>query len=378
MGGWVAPRSTRPTGRQSFAIMDSTTTDGQRASKALTAGPYGDAAALVENSSRFDAGFERLLQTIAQCSFESPARHCLAGHIYFSGCLGEALKLVTAGQSDELGRFALQVRDELEQATAVKSVPVGGWAVLQPHDDILTNTIVERAWRSISEDDGSHPELNLLTPSSHELNALEQSRDVLIRVLPELATGTLSTVRGVAVLGGNVESAFFWTTPGLVFINRTRLVDPLLAADSLFHECTHQKMLFIRLVRRILRPGYDDWSGLTIPIPWGAQQFRTFTTGRAIAAAHVYLHLTAFHLRLLELWDDLALEGRADVEIRLGQRAARSTYLLEALASPYYRGELGADGEEFLQWMLAINTQMLHASAGSRRVGELASLLTDG
>jgi hypothetical protein len=324
----------------------------------LCTGPYGSGARLAANAGRVEQGLIRLLNRLTGASLPVPHRSLpLETLVLVGGTATAALPLLDGpAHLPEVQRLVaetLAATDPIRPGSALAVGPYGQ-RLLQPattHPDALA-LITARAKANLCAS-GAAAAFALVDGYPATLTRLAEAILLLRRVVPALAGSTLPYVAGVALLADcDVESAYLAPTPNLVYLNPDAHPEVGGLADALLHEALHQKRAHIRLTRALYRPGYDDFSGPQVPIPWGDRGFRTFSVGRALAAAHVYVHLTALHVALLRTGEGGGLTPDA-VRRRLLVRAGRAAYLVDALSTPRYRAELGADAPDFLAWLAA-------------------------
>ncbi|MDQ0206633.1 hypothetical protein [Alkalicoccobacillus murimartini] len=181
--------------------------------------------------------------------------------------------------------------------------------------------------------------------TEENLKHISESLELMFEYLPLLSKDALNAVEAILPIKSGVESAFISTTPLVIYIDQTQFKSTLKLADAIFHEALHQKLLNIRLSKRLLRPGYNDFAGIPVPIPWGNENYRMFSVGRGLAAAHVYVHLTLFHAK------GSILHGEPENFKELNQSYTRANYLVQTLMMDHFRHELGIDGLKFLSWL---------------------------
>lgn len=166
-------------------------------------------------------------------------------------------------------------------------------------------------------------------------------------LLPQVAATTFPFVHHLVFLDGNILSMNLPQVPESVFISTELLGrDTIELADALLHESLHEKMVVLRLTRRLMRAGYTDDDSATFLLPWSVDYVkpRHFNAGRIISAAHVYTHLAVLHCAAL-LRDTSAGGDVTDLHrSRISLPYARAACLLDAMTREHVRDEFGEDG----------------------------------
>ncbi|WP_370268465.1 HEXXH motif-containing putative peptide modification protein [Streptomyces sp. V4I8] len=185
--------------------------------------------------------------------------------------------------------------------------------------------------------------------TAREAGVVSEAVRLLGAVLPRTALSVLSHLAFVGVVEGPgaFESASDRRVPRAVFINRCALDDVPRTAEAVLHECVHQKLYDIQLVHPIYRAAYDAEHAAVIRPPWHENAEWSFD--RALAAAHVYVHLAAFYTALGHRPQSLA-QG---VDAATGRSGStdRARFLLAAVAG--VPAEPGPAGVRFIEWLTA-------------------------
>lgn len=227
-------------------------------------------------------------------------------------------------------------------------VAVGGWS-----DNAFRRNIAERI-ESAMERDGYSDGIGMVDPGAEEFATLREADRLLSFLLPRtwLETGPLVEVIALVVAG--FQSSYVNETPLLVTVNVSMLADCLMAAEVVFHECLHEKLVRIRMTHHLFREGYDDMASAAVLIPWGAGAPRTFSVARAIATHHVYMHLAVLHSMALERVgevDVLAELGEEEIARRLRRCFNRASHLSAVLTEESAVAEMGSDGPRLVEWI---------------------------
>jgi HEXXH motif-containing protein len=191
-----------------------------------------------------------------------------------------------------------------------------------------------------------------------EVATIRAAVDLLERLLPGTAASVLSHLALVGVVAGPgaFESASDRKVPRAIFVNRAALGDVPRTAEAVLHECVHQKLYDIQLVHQVYRAGYDAERAAVVRPPW--HDNAAWSYDRALAAAHVYVHLAAFYTAL-----ECGTEPEARAVDAAGGRrrtVERARFLLDAVAG--LSAESGPAGLRFVAWL---RDQLDRIEAGS-------------
>lgn len=180
--------------------------------------------------------------------------------------------------------------------------------------------------------------------------AFPQALRLLDDCLPGVSHATLPLVHLVAVVDTHINSWYIAQIPQTIGLGEgfLRQCSATELAESLLHECLHEKYSLIRDLRSILCAGQSDATGLGVRLPWSNSlgERRVFRIGRVLSTLHVYAHLAAFHARLTR---DPSLRGQAIG--RLSTALTRAQFFLEMLNAPELRELLTREGLAFVDWM---------------------------
>jgi hypothetical protein len=162
-------------------------------------------------------------------------------------------------------------------------------------------------------------------------------------VAPGLITDVLPFTQTVGVLSKSTgcESLSLRTIPGVIFVNETLLAGnegPAALGTALYHEMLHQKFYALVAVNPPVRPAAQ---GECLRPSWHPRDV-AWPLLRALAACHVYVHLTLLHLRV-------SLERGRHVE-QLATAEARSRFLSRELLHQHW-GSLTDEGIALVRWL---------------------------
>ncbi|WP_084960917.1 hypothetical protein [Thermoactinospora rubra] len=322
----------------------------------LSTGIFGDSRSLRANSDIFYKGVTELFADVFPgFTLTWPWPGSPYHQILIRGYLDESLIHLRTSR-ERAQETALDLIDLLGQAPAGPDVPsqplvtMTGWT-----GNPLGERIIDRFHQTM-RNDGHDFTVEMLEPSANAAAAVERARDLLHELLPDVAPPTTSLVRGLALFEGDLSSAFVNGTPLLVYLSADLLEDPLETADALLHECLHQKLVEVRLTRRMLRDGYSDDTSHKILVPWGGAG-RLFSVDRSMAAFHVYVHCALLHLAAADRAELLGLTA-AEVDERLVCRWARADFFGAALSTPEAGAELGLEGRRLVRWLRSANDRL--------------------
>lgn len=190
-------------------------------------------------------------------------------------------------------------------------------------------------------------------PVTAGLEAARQRAVALARrSVPRLAGDVLRGVRRICLYRADQPySGYTNAAPLFVFVAGQMFDEDHIAAELLLHECLHQKLNDLSVIRALFREDYHDAHSATVSVPWsfGSQRVRHFSADRTFAAFHVYSHQALFYLGML------ATATTAQDSALAGDNAmlawARAAHFAAELAGEGIRAELGADGHRFVAWL---------------------------
>lgn len=325
----------------------------------FTEGPYGNGEALNYNFNQFKDGMIEVFSSLYGLNLnEREYTKTASGQIAISGtCIISSSLSGNESSSKIIQEMLKHTMDALSLHTLneVEIQPSSRLVLLDCKESDRSNLVFKLLCDRFEENmrDSGVP-IQLVASSVTDEVRLQffSAFNLLNETIPQLTSDVLSMITAILPVSKTVDSGFISTNPQLIYVDPEQFHNELDLADALLHEALHHKLLTIRLTKRMLRPGYDDFGSFSVPIPWGGNNYRMFPVGRAIAAAHVYLHLSFLFAKVLSNTDEpqfgLTLQ---EIEERLLTRYKRASYLLETLSMSHYRHELGADGIDFINWM---------------------------
>lgn len=316
----------------------------------LSTGPFGSGAGLTSTYWSYHRHLEGIVERSLRASGSQLDHDHVAVRMLRLSDLNALHGVLVAGQ---------EVPDELQRSLASTHAASDDWIhrigelTVVPSDGI-GRELFRRMSEALERDGAVDCRLRLCKPDDEQIEIYSCAVGDLTELLGALASETLQGVQAVAFVDGPVDSAFIWETPATILLASSKKPDRALACDTLLHEALHQKLAAARLSSSVFRSGYVESEGQRVAVPWGDTGFRFFATGRAVAAFHVYVHLSLLHLRMLELADSTSgWNGVSEsvIQSRLETRLARARYLSEALRAGHSRSEFGSDGPELLSWL---------------------------
>ncbi|MGW6208364.1 aKG-HExxH-type peptide beta-hydroxylase [Streptomyces sp. NPDC055089] len=200
--------------------------------------------------------------------------------------------------------------------------------------------------RALGAGNGDFKVSTLYAAGEIEREAVENAAELLFSAVPEITRETFPFIDGITFFDGDLfASGTLLSQPGIIFIERRVIDDPDRVAEALLHEALHLKLNALTLTRPVHRAGVADDSALLLPVPWhrdasGAPH--RWLANRALAAAHVYVHLVALYERHAP-----PARSRATGPDVCRERAA---YLLTELLADASR-DLGPAGVRMARWL---------------------------
>jgi hypothetical protein len=229
-----------------------------------------------------------------------------------------------------------------------------GW-----NETAVARAVGQRLYGQLSRD-GVAVHAQVLEPDSSHQEAFEAALAVLAEVVPVLAAEVLPHVTGVALVRSSprvFDGAHFNAVPQVVTLDEAILADTVFAAESLLHECLHQKLADLGLIRSIMSTPVEG-EARSVRIPWGTSAPRWWEPSRALAALHVYVHLGAFYWAVA---NDLGRAlGPVDVmRERMLRSVRRAAYLGLRMTDADNASRLGRHGHLLCAWLGNINRDVI-------------------
>ncbi|MFI8436207.1 aKG-HExxH-type peptide beta-hydroxylase [Streptomyces sp. NPDC079020] len=172
------------------------------------------------------------------------------------------------------------------------------------------------------------------------------------RSLPRLARELFSSVHHVVLYqAAQPYSGYTISAPLFIFVAEQTFDRDEVAAELLIHECLHQKLSDISVIRSLLRPDYIDSESATIAVPWsfGSDRIRRFSADRSFAAFHVYAHQSLLYLGMLATSNSDSDAALAADNLVLSW--ARAAHFDREFSTGPIRDEWGPDGYRFVEWL---------------------------
>jgi hypothetical protein len=206
---------------------------------------------------------------------------------------------------------------------------------------------------------------SLCTPNIDELARLAKGAQLLGALLPLLSRSALSHAHLIAVFPmvgswkGKASSSQF-RVAGTIFLSRELLESPWQVAEHLFHESLHQKLYDFRHAHSLLKPNYWRKGAPRVRSHWNvtdSSESNCWDTHRAVAAFHVYVHLsllsTLAEQRAPEL-ENVYGPLRGSLKMIESRRAfERAHYLGEKIKELCWQ-ELGLAGKRLMDWLTLV------------------------
>lgn len=205
----------------------------------------------------------------------------------------------------------------------------------------------------------------LYMPTRDELEGLAEGADLLGKLLPTLSRSALSHVQVIVLFpsvgswNGKASSSQF-RMGGTIFLSRELLQNPWRVAEHLFHEALHQKLYDFRLAHALLKPGYWREDAPRVNSIWNvpdAANSNYWDTHRALAAFHVYVHLSLLasvaEQQRPETGRLPSVPSQPLAMIDSRKALERARYLGEQLNESCWQ-ELGVAGRHMVEWLMTV------------------------
>ncbi|MEV7809373.1 HEXXH motif-containing putative peptide modification protein [Streptomyces flaveolus] len=170
---------------------------------------------------------------------------------------------------------------------------------------------------------------------------------LMLDTAPDLCTGLFRHARYVVAVDGPdaFDSASTREIPGVAFVARRCMRTPERFAEALVHEFVHLRLYDLQMTRSVFAPDYDTATAPTVAPEWHRHSpVPRWPVDRALAAAHVYVHLSAWFEERARVCPDPDLARSAETA------AFRAASLLDKVARRA-EGCLGPAGTDFLGWL---------------------------
>ncbi|WP_225725605.1 MULTISPECIES: HEXXH motif-containing putative peptide modification protein [unclassified Nocardia] len=301
------------------------------------------------------ARYRMVGDTVFRCAVQHLQVQLLDGGRY--GLDGGLARQILRAAVDRLATGGIGLLDA-QLGDRIGPEPYHGWIW---HED-GRNTPVTQAFHDIVRD---HYGLALCTPTENEIALLIQATRLLETVLPRVARSALTHTHLVAIFRPtgrweSTRSSSEFKVSGTIFLNRRTLTNVWTVAEHLLHESLHQQLYDIRQTHSLLVPNAARSDAPLIHSLWNAPDRgggNKWDTHRALAAFHVYIHLTLFARAAASSGAFAAQFGPVRM---LGPQTAiaRAQYLGEQLRQ---RGwpELGRAGHTLVEWLDSIRPALM-------------------
>ncbi|GAA2954803.1 hypothetical protein GCM10010446_44740 [Streptomyces enissocaesilis] len=245
-----------------------------------------------------------------------------------------------------------QLLAETAGCVSISSAPHHGYVWTGAIEDNIA------ARRFVMQCLGRLPMLRIEQPTDEALGTITEAAKVVDRLLPELGRSALShtstVVVATSVEGSQYKSLTVPGLPGVIFLSPTVLASPVSAAEAMFHESMHVKLMDIDYAEHLFAAGFRPLSSPMVSPPWhSGDRKQRWPLDRLLTAMHVYTGLAVFF-------------GRIDLERRRGGVTDRSEYpadpamkYQEAIERARYLSNTAQDhfntfsaaGNSFIKWI---------------------------
>lgn len=223
--------------------------------------------------------------------------------------------------------------------------------------------------------------IQLARVGAAEMQSISAGASLLESALPLLGSDTMRFARAITLIDshGAILSTTLGQLPGVIFID-SQVSDPLLMAESLFHEALHAKLDAIDNISPLVLPGIAA-SDVQVSVAWhsprnGVNQWPLF---RAVAAFHVYAHLVTFADAMIDS-GTYRRQGRI-----LRTRALFRAHYLGQEIPRVTADDLTENGYGLVKWLQELlpshdelgDAERYLISTGMREVGRLAGAAGD-
>ena len=250
-------------------------------------------------------------------SLDAETRYRYLGNTVVRCCIERSLRRALIGGDTDLSP---RVCDEIFQDVNRSAEAGEGWADFatrtfgktyldgsrhhtQVWDSGSTTTLWREAFRDVVIDEyGAAP---LTVPTPEQLAVLRSACELLEQLLPLTSKAALTHTHMVVTFEGTgswalTSSSSSLNLCGTIFLRQASLRNPWWAAEALLHEALHLKLGDFRHGYSLLREELFDEEDAAaraakVVVPWnrpGLNEENAWGTYRAVAAFHVYTHLS--------------------------------------------------------------------------------------
>lgn len=195
-----------------------------------------------------------------------------------------------------------------------------------------------------------------------EFSVYEKGLRLLAELLPLCSRSALNHVHLMTFMSPVGDwtgrmSASEYRLSGTVFLNRFVLAHHWRAAEHILHEALHQQLYDFRQAHSLFKEN-DNGAGMPrIHTPWNVPGNNQFDPFRALAAFHVYTHLSLLSILAQRRADDLRDEfGEQASDARMiapHTALSRARHLRDQILA-LLLGELGPAGQHLVQWYSSV------------------------
>ncbi|MFC8583084.1 HEXXH motif-containing putative peptide modification protein [Streptomyces sp. NPDC057217] len=191
---------------------------------------------------------------------------------------------------------------------------------------------------------------------------LAEAVEIVDRTLPRLGRSALSHTYMMVVATTDGRFAFDSLTvpgiPGAIFLSPSVLTSPERAADAVFHESMHLKLMDIDYAEHLFALGFRPQLAPTVSPPWHDDE-QQWPLDRLLTAMHVYTGLAVFFGRIANARGGSPTdpaEYPVDPVAKHRRAVRRARFLLDA--SREHPDAFSAAGRSFIDWVGGIQAPL--------------------
>ena len=210
----------------------------------------------------------------------------------------------------------------------------------------LAATVARESFPNIFGDPGLNVLLNAtalrgVSPTAEQLDLSYRVSGVFDE-LGAIGDEAVRLIHGLFLTSDPIASASDPRLPGLIVLGPRTISDDSWLAESLFHECIHQKLYATWIALPLIDPRKSDHARYSILPSWVGPHKEHWSPDRALAAFHVYVHLCLF-VSVTRSRDESARTWFLELMVRVRVLAEWVKEFVAPLLTP-----LGCD---FIQWL---------------------------
>ncbi|MFE7612317.1 aKG-HExxH-type peptide beta-hydroxylase [Streptomyces celluloflavus] len=192
---------------------------------------------------------------------------------------------------------------------------------------------------------------HLVPFAAEQATVARDAVDLMRETAPELCAGLFRHARYLVAVDGPdaFDSASTRDIPGAVFVALRCMRTPERLAEAMVHEFVHLRLYDLQMTRSIFVADYDTRTAPTVAPEWHRHSsVSRWPVDRALAAAHVYVHLAA--------WFEARARACPNPELDRSVQTAdfRASSLLDKV-DQFAHMCLGPAGIVFLNWLTQIH-----------------------